>query len=192
MGLKEHQHEFLQPLLYLTLHHHKIHLFRATVDDGVGSYDEARTFEAGDALAMAAMCIDGVTVNVGLTICFDIRFPRLMQSLRQMGADIITAPAAFTYQTGRAHWQLLLTARALDSQCMMIGSAQGGTHQIGSGSRETWGHSLIVNAHGKVLATTGSTETGDSGYLIAYAEFDKNYQQKVRKTMPIFECHRLG
>ena len=170
----------------------KIHLFRATVDDGVGSYDEARTFEGGDTLRAVPMCIDGVTVNVGLTICFDVRFPRLMQSLRQMGADIITVPAAFTYQTGRAHWQLLLTARALDSQCLLVGSAQGGTHKIGSGSRETWGHSLIVNAYGKVLVTTDSTETGEHDYLIAYADFDKDYQQKVRQAMPIFDCHRLG
>ncbi|UTO06038.1 carbon-nitrogen hydrolase family protein [Moraxella sp. FZLJ2107] len=170
----------------------KIHLFRATVDDATGSYDEGKTFEAGDRLVVADCMIDGVAVGIGMMICFDVRFPALAQRLRQMGADIITVPAAFTFLTGQAHWQMLLQARALDSQCMVIGSAQGGTHHIGTSTRETWGHSLIINAHGQVIADTGSTDVDEHGYLVVYADFDPAKQAKIRQTMPIFDCHRLG
>lgn len=170
----------------------KIHLFRATVDDSTNNYDEAKSFEAGDRLVVADCVINGMSVGVGMMICFDARFPALSQRLRQMGADIITVPAAFTYQTGKAHWQLLLQARALDSQCLIIGSAQGGRHQIGSSVRETWGHSLVVDAGGKVLADSGTTDIGDEGYAVVYAEFDAVKQAKIRQSMPIFECHRLG
>ncbi len=170
----------------------KIHLFRATVDDATGNYDEGKTFEAGDKLVVADCTIDGVAVGIGMMICFDVRFPALAQRLRQMGADIITVPAAFTYQTGKAHWQLLLQARALDSQCLIVGSAQGGSHHIGSSTRETWGHSLVVDASGKVVADSGTTDIGADGYAVVYAEFDPAKQAKIRQAMPIFDCHRLG
>lgn len=170
----------------------KIHLFRATVNDSTGNYDEGKTFEAGDELVVAPCVIDGQTVNVGLMICFDVRFASMAWRLRQMGADILTVPAAFTYQTGKAHWQLLLQARALDSQCMVIGSAQGGTHHIGTQTRQTWGHAQIVNAHGKLIATTGDTEVGQAQYRVVLAELDLAEQQRIRQNMPIFECHRLG
>ncbi|UXZ05438.1 carbon-nitrogen hydrolase family protein [Moraxella nasicaprae] len=170
----------------------KIHLFRATVNDSTGNYDEGRTFEAGDKLVVAPCLIDGMSVNIGLTICFDARFPSLAQRLRQQGADIITVPAAFTHQTGQAHWQLLLQARALDSQCLMIGATQGGTHYIGDSTRQTWGHAMMVNAHGQILVSTDSTEVGTKGYLVCYADFDKAFQDSVRQRMPIFDCHRLA
>lgn len=127
----------------------KIHLFKATVNDKTGSYDEGRTFEAGDTPVVAKTALG----TLGLMVCFDIRFAPLALRLRQMGADILTAPSAFTYQTGKAHWQSLLTARALDSQCMVIGAGQAGTHYFtnrqGLQQRETWGHSLFVNANGE-------------------------------------------
>ncbi|WFF38070.1 carbon-nitrogen hydrolase family protein [Moraxella nasibovis] len=170
----------------------KIHLFRATVDDSTGSYDEGKTFEAGERLVVAPMNIKGETVHLGMMICFDARFPAMAQRLRQMGADIISVPAAFTYRTGQAHWQLLLQARALDSQCLMIGSAQGGTHRIGTSTRETWGHSMMVDAQGQIIAHSEQTETGEQGYLVIYGEFDKAKQTKIRQSMPIFDCHRLG
>lgn len=170
----------------------KIHLFRATVDDSTGSYDEGKTFEHGDKLVCEPCIIDGQAVNVGMMICFDVRFPALAQRLRQMGADIITVPAAFTHRTGEAHWQMLLQARALDSQCLIVGSAQGGTHQIGSRTRETWGHSMIVDAHGQIMADSGSTDVADSGYCIVYADYDADQQAKIRAGMPIFDCHRLA
>lgn len=169
----------------------KIHLFKATVADGVGSYDESLTFLAGDTPTLAHFNIGGERVAVGMMICFDLRFPRLAQLYRQLGADILVAPSAFTFATGQANWQMLLQARALDSQCLVIGSAQGGTHRTTNGERQTWGHSMVVGADGQMLATTGQTEVGDKGYLLATAQFNRQKQQKIRQNLPIFNCHRL-
>lgn len=169
----------------------KIHLFRATVNDSTGGYDEGKTFEAGDELVIAPLHMDGMTVNLGMMICFDVRFPVMAQRLRAMGADIISVPAAFTYQTGKAHWQQLLQARALDSQCMMIGSTQGGTHHIGSSTRETWGYAMMTDAHGRVVASSEQTELGNDDYLIVFGKFDQAKQEQIRQNMPIFDCQRL-
>lgn len=168
----------------------KIHLFRASVADGVGSYDEGRTFEAGDTPVVAHCVLGGVAVGIGMTVCFDVRFPTLYQKLRDMGADIITVPSAFTHTTGKAHWQSLLTARSLDGQCLIIGSAQGGTHHFTHKgkpqTRQTWGHGMIVNANGQIVSSTDTTDGGD--FTIIYADFDKGEQNDIRKNMPIFEC----
>lgn len=172
----------------------KIHLFRAEVADGVGSYDEGRTFEAGNQTVVAQCTIDGIPINIGMMICFDGRFALMAHKLRRLGADILTLPSAFTHVTGQAHWQLLLQARALDSQCLVIGATQGGTHHFNHKdkvlTRQTWGHAMIVNAHGQVVASTGQTQVGKSGFEVVYANFDKNAQQRIRQTMPIMDCHR--
>lgn len=127
----------------------KIHLFKAIVNDTTKNYDEGLTFEAGNTPIVAKTAIG----NIGMMICFDLRFAPLALRLRQLGAEILTAPSAFTFMTGKAHWQSLLTARALDSQCLVIGSAQGGTHFIktskGTSERQTWGNGEIVNAFGE-------------------------------------------
>lgn len=169
----------------------KIHLFRATVNDSTGGYDEGKTFEAGDELVIAPLHMDGMTINLGMMICFDVRFPVMAQRLRTMGADIISVPAAFTYQTGKAHWQQLLQARSLDSQCMMIGSTQGGTHHIGTSTRETWGYAMMTDAHGRVIASTEQTELGNDDYLIVFGKFNQAKQEQIRQNMPIFDCQRL-
>lgn len=131
----------------------KIHLFKATVNDSTGNYDEGRTFEAGNALIVA----DTEFGKVGMMVCFDIRFPTLAVKLRELGADILTAPSAFTYQTGKAHWHALLTARALDSQCMVIGAGQTGDHVVNpsapSNVRSTWGHSEFISSDGERIFT---------------------------------------
>lgn len=131
----------------------KIHLFKATVNDSTGNYDEGRTFEAGNALIVA----DTEFGKVGMMVCFDIRFPTLAVKLRELGADILTAPSAFTYQTGKAHWHALLTARALDSQCMVIGAGQTGDHVVNpsepSKVRSTWGHSEFISSDGERVLT---------------------------------------
>ena len=92
-----------------------------------------------------------------MMVCFDIRFPTLAVKLRELGADILTAPSAFTYQTGKAHWHALLTARALDSQCMVIGAGQTGDHVVNpsepSKVRSTWGHSEFITSHGESVLT---------------------------------------
>lgn len=140
----------------------KIHLFKATVNDSTGNYDEGRTFEAGNALIVA----DTEFGKVGMMVCFDIRFPTLAVKLRELGADILTAPSAFTYQTGKAHWHALLTARALDSQCMVIGAGQTGDHVVNpsapSNVRSTWGHSEFISSDGEnVLTQTIDAVTRD-------------------------------
>lgn len=131
----------------------KIHLFKATVNDSTGNYDEGRTFEAGNALIVA----DTEFGKVGMMVCFDIRFPTLAVKLREIGADILTAPSAFTYQTGKAHWHALLTARALDSQCMVIGAGQTGDHVVNPSApgnvRSTWGHSEFISSDGESVFT---------------------------------------
>lgn len=131
----------------------KIHLFKATVNDSTGNYDEGRTFEAGNELIVA----DTEFGKVGMMVCFDIRFPTLAVKLRELGADILTAPSAFTYQTGKAHWHALLTARALDSQCMVIGAGQTGDHVVNpsapSNVRSTWGHSEFISSDGENVLT---------------------------------------
>lgn len=170
----------------------KIHLFCATVNDSTGSYDEGKVFESGEELVVIPLNINEQTIHLGMMICFDVRFAVMAQQLRNMGADIISVPAAFTHRTGQAHWQLLLQARALDSQCMMIGSTQGGVHHIGNSTRETWGHALITNAHGQVIANSRQDEMGGHDYLAVFATFDKDEQDKIRQNMPIFNCHRLS
>ena len=131
----------------------KIHLFKATVNDSTGNYDEGKTFEAGNELIVT----DTEFGKVGMMVCFDIRFPTLAVKLRELGADILTAPSAFTYQTGKAHWHALLTARALDSQCMVIGAGQTGDHVVNpsapSNVRSTWGHSEFISSHGESVLT---------------------------------------
>lgn len=169
----------------------KIHLFRATVADGVGAYDESKTFMAGTMPVCADFVIKGVGVRVGMMVCFDLRFARLAQLYRQLGADILVAPSAFTFATGQVYWELLLKARAIDSQCLVVGSAQGRTHHTEHSSRQTFGHSMIVGADGQVLASTGTSQL-DSPYQIAMAQFDKDAQHSIRKALPIFECHRLA
>lgn len=174
----------------------KIHLFRAYVTDGVGAYDEGLTFEAGNQPTIGVLDIDGKILRVGMAICFDVRFPRLFQSLRQMGADIITVPSAFTHTTGQAHWQTLLQARALDSQCLIVGAAQGGTHHFyhkeTPHERQTWGHAMMVDANGQILTTTAQSDCGTDGFIATYAVFDQHQQQQIRENMPIFNCHKLA
>jgi predicted amidohydrolase len=96
----------------------KIHLFDVTVADKQAQYQESATFEAGDEVVV----IKTPFANIGLTICYDLRFPQLFQALRDQGADIIVVPAAFTALTGKAHWQVLLQARAIETQCFIVGA----------------------------------------------------------------------
>lgn len=154
----------------------KIHLFDVNVPDGIGQYQESATFEPGNALVTALTPFG----CLGLMVCYDLRFPEQAIALRQQGAEILTAPSAFTALTGQAHWQLLLRARAIDSQCLVIGAGQGGTH----GQRQTWGHSAIVNAWGQVCA-----ESTDLAPTIISAEFDRGALESRRLAMPLM-AHR--
>ena len=177
----------------------KIHLFTATVADKHGSYNEAATFEPGTQTVVATVESDHAAYQLGMMVCFDLRFPALAQRLRQAGADLLSAPSAFTYLTGQAHWSLLLRARALDSQCMVIGAAQGGDHVYKNGDiRQTWGHTTITAFDGTIINSYEDSELNNAinkdnkNYALILATLDKQTQQQGRQKMPIFDCHRLA
>lgn len=154
----------------------KIHLFDVAVQDGIGQYQESATFEAGDQIITASTPFG----QLGLMVCYDLRFPEQALALRQQGAEILTAPSAFTHLTGKAHWQLLLRARAIDSQCLVIGAGQGGWH----GSRQTWGHSAISDGWGEIL-----TENHSEMPALIIADYDAAALQIRRTAMPLM-AHR--
>ena len=177
----------------------KIHLFTATVADKQGSYNEAATFEPGTQTVVAALEVNDDIYQLGMMVCFDLRFPALAQRLRQAGAELLSAPSAFTYLTGQAHWSLLLQARALDSQCMVIGAAQGGEHAYKDGhTRQTWGHTTISAYDGTVMSSYNNSELTPSlnndhkNYALVLATLDRQAQNQGRQKMPIFDCHRLA
>ena len=156
----------------------KIHLFDVQVGDAVGGYQESKFFEPGTDVTVAKTPFG----NIGLMVCYDLRFPELALSLRAQGANILTAPAAFTYTTGEMHWQLLLQARAMDSQCAVLGSAQQGWH---GEKRQTWGHTGAANSRGQLQ---GMIDTEGSGLITV--PFDLAEQVKIRESMPLMQ-HRV-
>lgn len=119
----------------------KIHLF--SFDRGTESYNESRAILAGQKIQR----VDTPVLNMGLSICYDLRFPELYRALGEV--DLILVPSAFTYTTGQAHWELLLRARAIENQCYVLAPAQGGLHENG---RRTWGHSMLIDPWGDVLS----------------------------------------
>lgn len=158
----------------------KIHLFDVAVGDNIGTYQESLNFEPGDDLVVASTPFG----QIGLMVCYDLRFPELAIKLRSQGADLLTAPAAFTYQTGQAHWELLLRARAIDTQCHVLGAAQQGWH---GGDRQTWGHASIVNSRGTVL-----NHAHRDGLQLITAHFDQHDQEQHRTMMPLMQHRRLS
>lgn len=163
----------------------KIHLFDAQVGDHTGSYQESATFEPGEEIVVASTPFG----QLGMMVCYDLRFPELALALRKQGADFLSAPSAFTYITGQMHWQLLLRARAADTQCYVLGAGQQGTHGTHGthGTRQTWGHSAISNAVGEIV-----TERTTAGMGIITATFDMNAVQQRRAAMPLIQHRRLG
>ena len=129
----------------LAARYNKIHLFDVAVSD-VEAYKESEFFEAGATTSDNLLCVDTPVGRVGLTICYDVRFPELYRRLSSMGALLLSVPSAFTATTGRAHWQTLLRARAIENLAFVIASAQSGTHASG---RETYGHSMIIDPWGR-------------------------------------------
>lgn len=163
----------------LAARYDKIHLFDVEVADKQAVYQESATFEPGAEVVVVTTPFG----RVGLSICYDIRFPQLYQQLACQGADIMVVPAAFTAVTGEAHWQVLLRARAIENQCLVIGAGQSGLH---SPHRSTWGHSQIIDAWGRVLAMR--TEAG-AGLVVA--EYEMSEQQRIRQQMPLLAHRRL-
>jgi predicted amidohydrolase len=129
----------------------KIHMFDVDLDNGE-SYRESRSYRPGD----IAVAVDLPWGRLGLTVCYDLRFPALYRALAEAGCSFLTIPSAFTKQTGEAHWHVLNRARAIENGAFVLAAAQGGTHENG---RETFGHSLVVDPWGRILAEAG-TEPG--------------------------------
>lgn len=157
----------------------KIHLFDVQVGDAVGGYQESRFFEPGDEVVIAQTPFG----KLGLMVCYDLRFPELSLMLRTKGANILTAPAAFTYTTGKLHWQLLLQARAMDSQCFVLGAAQQGWH---GEQRQTWGHAGITDSRGQLLQMIDT-----EGHGLVTSAFDLDEQNTIRLSMPLMQHRRL-
>lgn len=152
----------------------KLHLF--SFQDGERSLDESRTMVAGRQCVAA----DTGVGRVGMSICYDLRFPELYRALGEL--DLILVPSAFTETTGRAHWELLLRARAVENQCYVLAAAQGGTHANG---RRTFGHSLLVDPWGEVVA---SLPLGEG---VVIGELDMQRLQSVRRMVPALRHRRL-
>jgi predicted amidohydrolase len=154
----------------------KIHLFDVDLPNGE-SWRESATYAGGDRAVLA----ETPWGYLGLTICYDVRFPQLYRALVEAGASFLSAPACFTRQTGEAHWHVLHRARAIETGSFMISAAQGGTHEDG---RETFGHSLIVDPWGRILAEAG-TEPG-----VILAEIDSGEVAKARGRIPVLQHAR--
>ena len=156
----------------------KIHLFDITGPDGTG-YRESALYGAGDALVL----FEAGGIRFGCTICYDIRFPEHYLALRRAGAEAILVPSNFTLQTGKDHWDVLLRARAIETQCWIIAAASYGQYEERGAQRSVYGHSLIVDPWGHVLAKA-SDGTG-----WASARLDPSLLARVRRDMPVLE-HR--
>jgi predicted amidohydrolase len=140
----------------------KIHLFDATLP-GVRAYRESETYAGGD----IAVVTDAPGFRLGMSICYDMRFAALYRALAEAGAQLISIPAAFTVPTGQAHWETLIRARAIETGCFVVAAAQGGHHQNG---RDTYGHSMIVDPWGKVVAAIDGDRVGVVVADIDFAE----------------------
>ncbi len=156
----------------------KIHLFDVVLNENE-SYRESDTFIAGNK-SKTVMIADK---NLGLSICYDLRFPELYQKYQQQHCQIITVPSAFTYQTGKQHWEVLLRARAIETQCFILAANQVGIHEDG---RRTWGHSMIISPNGDILAQAEKDEP-----CVVIAELDFNMQQVLKNSIPLLNHKRL-
>jgi predicted amidohydrolase len=157
----------------------KIHLFDVDLPDRNERYRESASIAPGRQPAL----VDTPVGKLGLAVCYDVRFPELFRWMQVQGAEILSIPAAFTAATGKAHWEVLMRARAIENLCYVIAPAQAGTHANG---RETWGDSMIVDPWGVVLDRV--TQAGPG---VAVAEIDRTVQDDVRTRFPALTHRRL-
>ena len=160
----------------LAARYDKMHLFR--YDNGRERYDEGRVLLAG----AEPVAFDAAGLRVGLSVCYDLRFPELYRALMEPPCDLLSVPSAFTHTTGLAHWELLLRARAVENQCYVIAPAQGGVHENG---RRTYGHSMVIDPWGDVLGVL------PEGEGVVLADIDPERIAAVRKQLPALEHRRL-
>jgi predicted amidohydrolase len=160
----------------------KIHMFDVTTPSGEG-YQESRAFGAGT----TPVVVDAPEwIRLGLSICYDVRFPEHYLALRRQGAEVMLVPSAFTAETGRDHWEILLRARAIETQSWVIAAATTGRHSDAQGrARLTWGHSLIIDPWGAVHAALGAAP----GFAVA--DIDMAQLARVRAAMPVLQHRRL-
>lgn len=157
----------------------KCHLFDALVGDDVGSYRESDHFAAGEGPVCAATPWGGL----GLSVCYDLRFPEFYRQLAGDALTLLAVPSAFTHRTGQAHWQVLLRARAIENQCFVLAANQGGDH---GNNRITYGNSCIISPWGEVSAIRRDTGPG-----LVQAELNFDYLQRLRRDMPVLNHRRL-
>ena len=176
-------HVYNSSLLYdpegkCTSRYDKIHLFDVSVDgEGKETYRESDTYIPGRDVTVAKTSFG----NIGISICYDLRFPELYRRMLSRDVAIIAVPSAFTQTTGKQHWEILLRARAVENLCYVIAAAQGGQHNE---KRATWGHSMIIGPWGDILA---SMETGPG---VVCADLNLQYLHATRKSFPALE-HRV-
>jgi predicted amidohydrolase len=161
----------------LAAHYHKVHLFDVALADGTVLSESSKTSPGA---ALATVGVQGF--EVGLSICYDVRFPELYRGLIDAGAEVLLVPAAFTLHTGKDHWTPLLTARAIESQAWVIAAAQWGSHP---GGRRCFGHSMVVDPWGAIIAQCPDRP----GF--ALATIDHEYQKQVRSSVPSLRHRRL-
>jgi len=155
----------------ITSYYDKLHLF------DYGSLKESNSVEAGKSIVPP---VETVVGRVGLTICFDLRFPEISLALKRQNAEVITYPSAFTVRTGEAHWEVLLRARAVECQAYVIAAAQVGAHNE---KRRSYGHSMVVDPWGKVLLDLGLS--GEAEPEIGVVDIDLDYVRKIKSEMPL-------
>ncbi len=158
----------------------KIHLFDVDLPDREERYRESATIAAGNKPIVVATPFG----RIGLSVCYDVRFPELYRLLQDQGAEILCLPAAFTAATGRAHWETLIRARAIENLCYVIAPAQSGVHENG---RETWGDSMVVDPWGHVL-----DRVAQGGAGLAVGEIDRTLQQQMRSRFPSLNHRRFS
>lgn len=156
----------------------KIHLFDVKLNQAQEAYSESNTIEPGDHIVV----IDTPFGKLGLSICYDLRFPELFRQMHQQGVEIVVLPSAFTYTTGAAHWEILIRARAIENLIYIVAPNQTGTHP---NKRKTFGHSMIVNPWGEIKALLPQ----EMGVVIAEIHLD--YLHHVRKDFPALEHRRV-
>lgn len=155
----------------------KIHLFDATLP-GLAAYRESLTYAPGE----VAVVTPAAGMTLGLSVCYDVRFPALYRALAEGGAEVLAVPAAFTAPTGEAHWETLLRARAIETGCYVIAAAQGGLHQNG---RATWGHSMVIDPWGAIVAELPHAEPG-----VLVADIDLAAVRAARDKVPALDNAR--
>ncbi len=156
----------------------KLHLFDVTITESNETYNESATFEPGNDVVV----VDTPFGRLGMAVCYDLRFPGIFRRMQDLDVDLITIPSSFTAITGKAHWDILVRARAIENLTFVIASAQGGYHVNG---RETYGHSMIVDPWGNKL------DELPRGSGIVYADLDMARQKEIRKNFPVLSHRRL-